>query len=556
MIYTIEDLLGATDKAKEIKKDIQILLSEKEDENQELEVQNYKYSSKPSNMYAIYGGWGTGKTRLLEELKVLIENDYKVVWFRPWEYFEESQNIDKKLLSILLDKNKVGKWVCLSLILFVILTIFTIGNMQWFQANIWQNFIALNWIQYLILILVISEVITLILSKFNLIQYISNLAMGGVSFNIAEIFSKLRDYTESSEEIQKEISNEIKTQTIVFVDDLDRCRKETVVEVLEHIKHFYASDKLFFVFAIDRKSLATYIAEHYNYQTKQGEIDFDRGYQYLDKLFPNSYNLRYLDGRKLLTQYLKKKDNPIYYKLTDTDRENYFLLIEYYATFNWRKVEALIDKFAEIYKKIGYSKVIEVDDNRFIYLDQIFRWCLVHEFYPEVFEERNWREAVIEKFYDNSVNKQDNLFRSNPFSDNNRNIYFQAIEDTEINKTFYLEKLYNYSGKFYSTDFEIGYKIMSPTQNSNWKLEDNLELNNKTIIRARDMNWYWSREDMDGSKLTSSTKEIIKVKIKEYLETLIGIHKFIEIKEFSNSNSNRKKDLKGTGVIKIAKMKE
>jgi hypothetical protein len=457
MRYTIEDLLGAEDKAKEIKKEIQILLSKKESE-----AQNYKYSTKPSNMYAIYGGWGTGKTRLLEELKVLIENDYKVVWFRPWEYFEESQNIDKKLLSILLDKNKVGKWVCLSLILFVIMTIFTIGNMQWFQANTWQNFIALNIYDYFVVIGGITIIAFVILYKLNLIQYISNLAMGAVGFDITEIFSKLRDYTKYSEDIQKEVSSKIEKQTIVFVDDLDRCRKETVVEVLEHIKHFYASDKLFFVFAIDRKSLATYIAEHYNYQKNTGEIDFDRGYQYLDKLFPDSYNLRYLDGRKLLAKYLKKEDNKIYDELTDTDRENYFLLIEYYATFNWRKVEALIDKFAEIYKKIGYAKVVECYDNKFIYLDQIFRWCLVHEFYPEVFEERNWRKEVIEKFYNNSEDKQDNLFRSNPFSDNNRNIYFQAIEDKEINKTFYLEKLYNYSNTFTSRDQDITYSWSLP----------------------------------------------------------------------------------------------
>jgi len=548
-----QDSLGAEDKAKEIKKDIQLLLSKKEGGKQEPE---YKYSKKPSNMYAIYGGWGTGKTRLLEELKIIIEKNYKVVWFRPWEYFEESQNIDKKLLSILLDNNKGGKWVYLSLILFVILTIFTIGNMQWFQANIWQNFIAWNWIQYLILILVISGVITFILSKFNLIQYISSLAMGLVSFDITKLFSKLRDYTESSEDIQKEISNKIEKQTIVFVDDLDRCCKETVVEVLEHIKHFYASDKLFFIFAIDRKSLATYIAEHYNYQKETGEIDFDRGYQYLDKLFPDSYNLRYLDGRKLFNQYLE--DNKIYDELTDTDRENYYLLVEYYAIFNWRKVEALIKKFAEIYKKIEYAKVVLYDDgSNVLYLDQIFRWCLLHEFYPEVFEERNWRKVVIEKFYTDKK-LVCNLFKDQVFIGGNSNQYLTPITE-EKNETFHLEKLYNYAGGFETYPEIVGYQIINPDGNPSgqwFRLEDNLNKNIKTIIRTRDMNWGWSREDREGSELTSSTKEIIKVKIKEYLETLIRMYKFTEIEEFSNSNSNRKKDLEGTGTIKIAKMNE
>ena len=522
-----QDLLGAEDKAKEIKKNIQILLSKKENGNQESESPKHKYSKKPSNMYAIYGGWGTGKTRLLEELKGLIENDYKVVWFRPWEYFEESQNIDKKLLSILLDKNKIGKCIQISLIIFVIMTIFTIGNMQWFQTNIWQNFIALHIYEYSVVIGGITIAFVILLSKFNLIQYISNLAMGGVSFNIAEIFSKFRDYTESSEEIQEKISSKIKAQTIVFVDDLDRCRKETVVEVLEHIKHFYASDKVFFVFAIDRKSLATYIAEHYNYQIEKGVIDFDRGYQYLDKLFPDSYNLRYLDGRKLLAKYLKKEDNKIYDELTDTDRENYFLLIEYYATFNWRKVEALIDKFAEIYKKIGYTKVVECDDNKFMYLDQIFRWCLVHEFYPEVFEERNWRKEVIEKFY-----KSGNLFQKNALVDGylNKfpNQYLNQFEESqEDEKVINLERIYNYSGEFYTSDSNFKYKLELLN-----KLEVSYEENDSIVIFSRPIT------SISESKNWSEG-------LYEYLKICLG---FV----FKRKSD---KDNEGYGTIKIAKMK-
>jgi hypothetical protein len=457
----LNDLLQTKAKAEEIAKKIQAIFprqkdnrsskNDSENEKQELEAQKYKYSTKPNNMYAIYGGWGTGKTRLLEELEDIIITDYRVVWFRPWEYFEESQNIDNKLLSEILEQDKIWKWLNLGGIIFIIMTIFTIGNMQWFQANLWQNFIALNLNDYFVVIGVFV-IILLILYKFNIIQFISNLGIGSISFDIAKLYSNLRDYTESSKDIQEKISSKVNTKTIVFVDDLDRCRKETVVEVLEHIKHFYASDKLFFIFAIDRKSLATYIAEHYNYQKETGEIDIDRGYQYLDKLFPEYYNLRYLDGRELFNEYLKKQE--IYDHLTATDRENYYLLIEYYASFNWRKVKALIDKFADIYKKIGYAKVVEVDDNKFIYLDQIFRWCLLHEFYPEIFEKRNWRKVVVEKFYDNSEYKQDNLFRTNPFSDDNRNIYFQAIEDKKINKTFYLEKLYNYNNKFDKNNIE------------------------------------------------------------------------------------------------------
>lgn len=558
----LNDLLQTTDKAKEIYKKIKVLFPKQEYKKLSMyakirkwfstylaqiknwidkkikknEVQSnkekYKYSNKSSNMYAIYGGWGTGKTRLLEELEGLIENDYEVVWFRPWEYFEESQNIDKKLLSKILEQDKIWKWLNLGWILFVIMTIFTIGNMQWFQVNLWQNFIALNLNDYFVVIGVFV-IILLILYKFNIIQFISNLGIGSISFDIAKLYSKLRDYTESSKEIQEKISSKIKTKTIVFVDDLDRCQKETVVEVLEHIKHFYASDKLFFIFAIDRKSLSTYISEHYNYQKETGEIDIDRGYQYLDKLFPEYYNLRYLDGRELFNEYLKKQE--IYDHLTAKDRENYYLLIEYYSPpFNWRKVGALIDKFAEIYKKIGYAKVVEVDDNKFIYLDQIFRWCLVHEFYPEIFEERNWRKVVVEKFYNNSEFKKDNLFRKNPFSDENRNIYFKAIEDTDINKTFYLEKLYNYNGEFeFIPKQKVGFSFSLPNDISGSHIKVWIDSNTAETVFKKNIPLEYGLElSLD------SVRDILNVCID-----------LIMAKGFSHS------DKSGVGTVKIAKMK-
>jgi len=546
----LNDLLQTKAKAEEIAKKIQAIFprqkdnrsskNDSENEKQELEAQKYKYSTKPNNMYAIYGGWGTGKTRLLEELEDIIITDYRVVWFRPWEYFEESQNIDNKLLSEILEQDKIWKWLNLGGIIFIIMTIFTIGNMQWFQANLWQNFIALNLNDYFVVIGVFV-IILLILYKFNIIQFISNLGIGSISFDIAKLYSNLRDYTESSKDIQEKISSKVNTKTIVFVDDLDRCRKETVVEVLEHIKHFYASDKLFFIFAIDRKSLATYIAEHYNYQKDSGEIDIDRGYQYLDKLFPEYYNLRYLDGRELFNEYLKKQE--IYNELTDTDRENYYLLIEYYASFNWRKVGALIDKFAEIYKKMNAKVVLYDDNSNVLYLDQIFRWCLVHEFYPEIFEERNWREAIIKKFYkNNELNR--NLFREQVFIGGNSNQYLTPITE-ERNETFHLEKLYNYAGEFEQFDEKIIYLVKNPDQTgSGWKILDEPEKSTKIILN-RNIDLPWSADILNGE-----SKIEIRDKVIEFLDTLIGM-KPLQMEELDFM----KKDISGVGTVKIAKMK-
>lgn len=99
---------------------------------------------------------------------------------------------------------------------------------------------------------------------------------------IAEALQEgIGDCTEDNDELQKctsikqlvytfrkQLSDFAKTidqekQLIVFVDELDRCRPDYAVQMLERIKHFFSLDNIIFVLSIDKKVLCKSIKAVY-----------------------------------------------------------------------------------------------------------------------------------------------------------------------------------------------------------------------------------------------------------------------------------------------------
>ena len=70
--------------------------------------------------------------------------------------------------------------------------------------------------------------------------------------------------------IEEEIKNfldsllyERGNRLVVFVDELDRCRPSFAVKLLERIKHYFANDRITFVFSINAEELQHTIRQHY-----------------------------------------------------------------------------------------------------------------------------------------------------------------------------------------------------------------------------------------------------------------------------------------------------
>lgn len=71
---------------------------------------------------------------------------------------------------------------------------------------------------------------------------------------------------------------------VICVDNLDRCSPENVIKLLESVKVFFSAKNLVWLFAIDSDVAARYINKKY----EGTGVD---GYSYLDKIIPEQYHL-------------------------------------------------------------------------------------------------------------------------------------------------------------------------------------------------------------------------------------------------------------------------
>jgi Cdc6-like AAA superfamily ATPase len=433
------DYLNAKEKAKEIADDVIRLFEENKTKYKEGEV-GY-FSDQPSRMYAIYGGWGTGKTRVLEELQQVIEsekriifkilnknffvNKYNVVWFRPWEYEDEEDKVDQKLLAKILEKASplkkfqryltsfIQNFFVVSLILVTLGVLVSLG----FEENR-ENFLNLaRRIDTIYLIVgIVFAISTISIFSRQIFSIFRWIQFSSLDFQKAEeLFAKISQPSTKRDEISETIKKNLgKNQKIfVFIDDLDRCRKETVINLLEHTKHFYSIDQLFFIFAVDRKTIANYIAESYKYNhgaTKN--INFElvaadnvvnnekpsypdmwelrgltgsfeevkMGYEYLDKIFEvNTYLKDYhfirLIEKEIINEFGEGTLNP---SLTD-ELKNTLRFLSYP---NLRKHKEAIRKLSLFYKKYFLPYKMILLNNRPIFLHHLYAYILTQEFYP------------------------------------------------------------------------------------------------------------------------------------------------------------------------------
>ncbi len=90
------------------------------------------------------------------------------------------------------------------------------------------------------------------------------------------------DFKQQLAKYSKEISPD--KQLIIFVDELDRCRPDYAVQMLERIKHFFSIDNIIFVLSIDKSVLCKSIRAIY------GGLDIDTE-AYLRRFVDLEFNL-------------------------------------------------------------------------------------------------------------------------------------------------------------------------------------------------------------------------------------------------------------------------
>lgn len=139
-------------------------------------------------------------------------------------------------------------------------------------------------------------------------------------------------------------------RVLLVVDELDRCRPDYAVKLLETLKHFYNNSKLSIIVVTNNKQLSHTIKKYYG-------NDFD-GYSYLDKIYDSIITL----GIDNLDNYVKK-----HCKITQATNlpENISFELFKYLNFSYREC----NKYMSMYRIVEpYTKVRDsFNMNKFLF---------------------------------------------------------------------------------------------------------------------------------------------------------------------------------------------
>lgn len=91
------------------------------------------------------------------------------------------------------------------------------------------------------------------------------------------MLKKKKDIHRTINEFLENIMHERGNRLVVFIDELDRCKPEYAVKLLERVKHYFENDHISFVFSTNIKELQHTIKRYYG-------SDFN-AYKYLDRFF-------------------------------------------------------------------------------------------------------------------------------------------------------------------------------------------------------------------------------------------------------------------------------
>lgn len=266
---------------------------------------------------AINNEWGTGKTTFVEMWqKQLKNNSFQTIYFNAWE----NDFDNNPLVAIMAELKSLTK-----------------SDNKAFNSVLKKGAILTK--------SVAPELLKALLTKYTGLDKTSLETIKNSAEGITEILkdeievytNKKKTIVEFREELEKFVAKNNKGKPLVFIiDELDRCRPDYAVEVLEQMKHFFTVPGIVFVLSIDKNHLASsvrgfYGSEHINtdeylrrfidleYSIPQPKtedfVDYLFDYYSFDDFFSSKERKEYRDLQRdskdflLMSKYLLKKSN-------------------------------------------------------------------------------------------------------------------------------------------------------------------------------------------------------------------------------------------------------
>jgi predicted KAP-like P-loop ATPase len=240
-------------------------------------------NSQPRFTLGIYGGWGTGKTTLMEMIECQLENDKNIVtiWFDAWRYENEELSALVPLVRTIIlhledyvKKMEVEKNPKKGAIKNLANKFKKVGDaiLENSKANVEAGSSGAK-------------------ASFetDIGKAMDHYKSGGFFFKTKADQSRVYFYKHISDHVKdelKRIRKDKETENlkiVIFIDDLDRCTPERALEILESIKTFFDITGIIFVIGIDPSTIDPII------KTKYGEHSKINGMKYLQKIVQLPY---------------------------------------------------------------------------------------------------------------------------------------------------------------------------------------------------------------------------------------------------------------------------
>ena len=214
------------------------------------------YYLQKNNMVVLYGNWGSGKTTLIHSIEKQINKDfYKPVIFNAWRY-EKDENLAYSLFEFLLDELKVKKDIKKQ--------IRKLGGIL-LKGSLKS-----------------IKIIGNIVEEYE--KYLDMISMD------KSLYKKISEFeTEFQSMLKSKLGND--KILLVFVDDLDRCNPENVLDLLSSIKLFFTlgeesslnepKSRVIYFCGLDKDAVIK--AAELKYRDKI------KGEEFLEKIFDTSF---------------------------------------------------------------------------------------------------------------------------------------------------------------------------------------------------------------------------------------------------------------------------
>lgn len=325
---------------------------------------------------AINNKWGSGKTTFVEMWKQQLKNEgFQTLYFNAWENDFQTE-VMVALLAELKELQDKGK--------------------RNFNSLVKSGAILLNKTAPIIASGIVSRAVGDKVAG-ELVEVITELTTGELKKQIESFTDAKKGLIDFRNSLKKYVAQVNKGKPVIFIiDELDRCRPNYAVSVLENIKHLFSVEGIVFVLSIDKVQLGHAIRGVYGSE----QIDSE---EYLRRFIDLEYNLPTPD-RRLFIKYLYNyfefnlfiNSNARRARIefhSDVDvLENNAIILFADENFTLRQIEK---NFARIRLTLN-----TFSEEQHIFTDIVVLLSYIYDRYPEIYNKIENSEYTLQELVD------------------------------------------------------------------------------------------------------------------------------------------------------------